>query len=151
MARNPEDDWKDEVQLALRRENWTNAGPRRLIKVVKPGTVLTEARGYIMVGFSIVGLTPKEIAEAGGLPPNDYALGARIYKLARKPAESEVEYDLTAKFPGGLTYVEGMNDPDYQPGDAALHQWRIREGFSVRVLPDPLDLTPGQRIPYTWL
>jgi len=151
MARSRESDWQNEVQLALRSENWKDSGPRRLIKVVKLGTVLTEVRGYIMVGISIVGMTPIEIAEAAGLPPNDYATGARIFKLARSPGEIEVEYDLTATFPGSLSFVDATSDPRYQPGYATLHQWRIREGFSLPVLPDYLDLLPGQTLLYAWL
>jgi hypothetical protein len=151
MARNPEDSWEDQRRLGLRRENWADTGPRRLIKVVKPATILSEARGYIMVGISIVGLTPKEIAVAAGLPPADYVDGAWIYKLGRKPSESEVEYDLTAKYPAGLAYREGLDDPNYLPGDETNHQWRIRDGLSIRVLPDFLDLKPGQVLPYNWL
>jgi len=58
MKHNPEEDWKLERQLALRKEGWTDTGPKRVVKVVKPGTVLTEARGFILIGLSIVGQTP---------------------------------------------------------------------------------------------
>jgi hypothetical protein len=151
MPRNPEDDWRLERLDALRKEIFTETGPRRAIKVVKPGTILTEARGYIMLGISIVGSTPMEIANDAGLRKDDFVLGARVYKLARVPQISEIEYDLTAESPAGLAYVEGMSNPDFPPGAKWLQQWKIREGCSIRILPGYLDLGPGDRLPYNWL
>jgi hypothetical protein len=151
MKQNPEEDWRLERQLALSKEGWTDTGPKRVVKVVRPGTVLTEARGFILIGLSIVGQTPMGIGYAAGLPTRHYVDEAWIYKLTRKPAESELQFELTAKCPDGVAYQEGWSSPDYPPGDDTLHQWTIRKGHSISVLPDHLDLKPGQKFPYDWL
>jgi hypothetical protein len=113
--------------------------------------VLTEARGFILIVFAIVGQPPMGIAYATGLPTRHYVDGAWIYKPTRKPAESEVQYELTAKYPDGVAYQEGWSSPDYPPGDDTRHQWTIRKGPSLSVLPDHHDLKPGQIFPYDWL
>jgi hypothetical protein len=64
----------------------------------------------------------------------------------------EYEYELTAKFPGGLAFNPVHGDPNYPPGHHAIHQWRIRPGNQIPVDPnDILDLDPLQRFPYAWL
>jgi hypothetical protein len=151
MPRNREENWKHEAQDAVRREIFTQSGPTRPIKVVVSGRALTHATGFFMIGISIVNHKPAEIAAAAGLPPHDYANGARIYKLKRIPFVSEYTYELSAKHPDGLAYVEAMSDPNYKPGDPSLHQWCLRKGVQIAVLPQFLDLGPSDSMPYDWL
>lgn len=155
MARHdPKDDWIQERRDALRAEKWTIDGPGRLVKITALTPTATGAKprtevgGYITIGISIVNKRPLEIAQAAGLYLKDYVNGARIYMLAQLPGPSAVEYDLTAKFPAGLAYVEGQSSPKYLPGDATIHQWWIRDGIKIPVCKDFVDLLPTDKFTY---
>ena len=151
MAR--QEDWKQEAQDAVRRENWSLAGPNRIVKVVPlKRPQLREAAGYITTGNFLVGKLPSQIERSLGLPLNYLCMGARIYRFLRLPMASEYEYELTAKFPDGLAFNAAHSNPSYPPGSDKIHQWRIKEGCQIPIdQRTALDLPPGQRFPYNWL
>jgi len=145
-------DWQRDMHEGVRRENWSLAGPNRIVKVLPLGSVATALGGYITVGTSLLGKTPQEIERALGLKDRYLVTGARIYRFVRLPQAFEYEYELTAKYPGGLAFNPAHGDEAYRPGNPSLHQWRIKDG--VRIPVDPvnyLDLAPNVRFSYDWL
>jgi hypothetical protein len=137
----------------LRRENWSLSGPNALVKVVAANQPRrSELGGYFTVGKFLVGKRCSQLERALGLPTNELALGARIYRFKRLPLRWEYEYELTAQYPDGLAFNPAHSDPRYGPGSAYIHQWRIADG--ARIPADPvnfLDLAPGLAFPYSWL
>jgi hypothetical protein len=85
--------------------------------------------GYMTVGSTLLGKTPRQIEQALGLKRDYFANGARIYRFTRAPMAHEYEYEFTALCPDGL--------PDYPPGSPVIHQWRIKYGVQIPV--DPLN------------
>ena len=151
MARRKEE-WEADIYEGLRREDWSLRGTNCVVKVLPYGTPANALGGYITIGRSLVGKTPLDIEEALGLKAQYLANGARIYRFARLPMMHEYEYELTAKYPGGLVYNPAHNDPDYPPGSDSIHQWRIKKDISIPVDPKNfLDLRPQQKLPYDWL
>jgi hypothetical protein len=145
-------DWEKEVREGVRRENWSVAGPNRIVKVLPFGCPATSLGGYITVGSSLLGKTAQEIERALGLERQYLINGARIYRFIRLPQVSEYEYELTAKFPGGLAFNPAHSNPSYPPGNSSVQQWRIKDG--VRIPVDPvkfLDLPVNKKFPYDWL
>src|SRR5271169_4555290 len=74
-------DWQRDIHEGLRRENWSLAGPNRIVKVLPFGSVAAALGGYITVGTSLLGKTPLEIEGALGLPHRYLVNGARIYRF----------------------------------------------------------------------
>lgn len=145
-------DWVIERELALRREPWTLKGPGRLVKVVDGSQTRESVGGYITTGIHLVGKTALQIRQALGLNTDYHGNGVRIYKLARLPHLDEYEYDLTAKFPGGLSYNPGSdNEAKYPEGSDKIPQWKVLDNQLIAVLPDSLTLHLAQRLSYDWL
>lgn len=153
MGRN---DWEKEIDLSLRKENWSLVGPNRLVKVVillptgAGNMSMTDALGgvggYVTQAKFIAGLTCSEIEEALGLERESLKFGAVIHTLARLPAPTEYTYELTAEYPDGMVYNPAMSNEDYPPGSAKIHQWEIRKDVAIPVCPKSLvRLAPGQR------
>ena len=146
------EEWQDDIYEGLRREDWSLKGTNCVVKVLPLGTPANALGGYITIGRSLVRKTPQEIEAALGLKSQYLAKGARIYRFARLPRMHEYEYELTAKYPGGLAYNPVHGDPAYLPGSDSIHQWRIKSGMSIPVDPKNfLDLHPQQEFPYDWL
>ena len=144
--------WMKETEEATRREAWKLQGPLRLVKVVNAGDIRTEVRGYITTGSSLLGKTGTEIRKSLGLNTGDADKPLRIYKLRRFPFLSEYEYDLTAKYPDGLGFNPQTEEAEkYPEGSDNIHQWYLKKGVAVPVLPDYLDLKLTERFPYEWL
>ncbi|HXC96044.1 MAG TPA: hypothetical protein VNU92_10095 [Edaphobacter sp.] len=145
-------DWIIERELALRREPWTLNGPGRLVKVVNSGESRTEIEGYVTTGIHLLGRTAVGIRKALGLNTDHLGVGLRVYKLARFPHLDEYEYDLSAKFPGGLSYYpQSEEEAKYLEGDSRIPQWKIIKGAAIPVLPDFQELTLSDRLMYSWL
>jgi hypothetical protein len=145
-------DWQRDIHEGVRRENWSLAGPGRIVKVLPFGSTASALGGYITVGSSLLGKTSQQIEQALGLKKEYLAHGARIYRFARLPQAHEYEYELTAKYPAGLAFNPAHGDPAYLPGSPQIHQWRIKNHILIPV--DPvhfLDLPPGMKFPYYWL
>ena len=154
--RSPE--WQRDMRDALRRESWSLSGPTRPVKVVSlkhnHSRAAPESRlaGYICQEKVLLGRTPAAIESLLGLPRGELVNGCRIYRFRRLPGPSEVEYDLTARHPGGLAYTPTVGpwnadgDPVYPPGSNAVHQWRLLVDVPVEHL---LDLAPG--VPYRYM
>lgn len=142
-------EWQVEIDEAVRRENWALAGPNRVIKIVPLSRAPTQvAGGYITVVKFVEGKDPQRIERDLGLPRTFLSSGVRAYGLARLPLAHEYEYDLTAKFPGGLHFNPAHSDPNYQPGAAQIHQWKIREGIVLPVdARQTIEVRPGQLFP----
>jgi hypothetical protein len=144
--------WIIEKELALRKEPWTLKGPGRLVKVVTEGEERAAASGYITTGGRLLGMTAFEIRRALGLNVDNMKRGVRVYKLARFPYLDEYEYDLTAKYPGGLSYNPQTEEKaKYLEGSERIPQWHILEGATIPVQPDFLELTFGTKFTYEWL
>lgn len=145
-------DWQRDIQQGVRRENWSLSGPNCVVKVLPGGTAAAVLGGYITVGRFLLAKTPQQIEIALGLAPAYLSRGARIYRFTRLPLAHEYEYELTALYPGGLAFNPAHGDPNYGPGDRAIHQWRIKPGILIPVEQrDFLELGPTQRFPYDWL
>lgn len=150
MARQP--DWKKNVIDGLRREHWSIRGPTSIVKVLPLTANATSLGGYITLGKYLIAKTPKEIEKVLGLPMEYLADGARIYRFQRLPLQHEYEYELTAKFPGGLHFNPAHSDFRYPPGDSAIYQWRILDNVAIPVdQSTSLEILPNQRMPYDWL
>lgn len=148
MARR--DEVYREISEARKRENWSLYGPTRLVKVVPLGQTRTHATGYITVAKSIFGMTPQGIESALGLEKGSQESGSRIYRLLRLPLVHEYEYELTARYPGGLAFNPAMSSPLYESGSSSIHQWRLLEEHSIPVHPgDVVELLPGQIFQYS--
>lgn len=146
-------DWQKDIHDALRRENWSLRGFNKIVKVVTAkANVAHSLGGYITLGKYLISKTPAEIERDLGLKPGYLAEGAKIYSFTRLPQSSEYEYDLTAKFPGGLAFHAGSSHDPYPEGSPRIHQWKIKPGVQIPVDPAHfLDLKPGQRFPSNWL
>ena len=145
-------DWIIERELALRKEPWTLVGPGRLVKVVNAGTERTAAMGYITTGQSLLGKTALAIRNALGLNAEDIDKGLRIYKLARFPYLDEYEYELTAKYPDGLSHnPQSDKAAKYLEGSDHIPQWTILAGARIPVKPDFLELALSEKFNYDWL
>jgi hypothetical protein len=107
--------------------------------------------GYFTLCNYIQMQTPEQLEMSLGLKAGHLATGARLYKFARLPQMSEYEYDLTAKYPGGLSVESQYGDEIWPEGSNKIHQWRLNKGVTVRV-EAPIDIVPGQvfRIPNSW-
>jgi hypothetical protein len=69
----------------------------------------------------------------------------------RLPLAHEYEYELTARYPGGLAF-HPIHNSVYPEGDAAVHQWKVKDEIQIPVdTRNFLELKPGQRFPYAWL
>lgn len=144
MAR--QEDWQDEVRDGMRSEGWSVTGPTRIVKVVpRAGPLGTALKGFVCLEKVLVGKTPPEIERALGLPPGCFGSGCRVYRLTRLPMASEVEYELTARFPDGQAFNPAMHDPRYAPGANSIHQWKLLSDIPAQHL---LDLDPATRYPY---
>lgn len=150
MARLP--DWKKEIAEGLKREHWAIRGPNCIVKVLPLRAEATALGGYITLGKFLVGKNPNEIEGALGLEKKYLIEGARIFKFDRIPLQHEYEYELTAKFPGGLYYNPAHSDRRWLPGDPSIQQWRILDDAAIPVdQSKSLELQPSQRVPYDWL
>ena len=145
-------EWMQEMEAATRRESWKLQGPGRLVKVVNAGDIRTEVRRYITTGSSLLGKTGSEIRKSLGLNTADSDKSLRIYKLRRFPHLEEYEYDLTTKYPDGLSFNPQTEEAGkYPEGSDKVHQWYLKKGVVVPVLPEYLDLKLTERFPYIWL
>src|ERR1700757_3927604 len=98
MARS--EDWQRDIREALRRENWSLNGPKRIVKVLpRSASPAGGLGGFITIGSYLSGKTPLEIESTLGLPPGYLTSGARILRFARLPMIHEYEYELTAHYP----------------------------------------------------
>lgn len=150
MPRMP--DWKREIAEGTKREHWSIRGPRCIVKVLPLEAEATSLGGYITLGSYLIGKTPQEIEDALGLTRKYLSKGARIFKFDRLPLQHEYEYELTAKYPGGLFFNPAHSDPRYPPGDPTVHQWRIKSDIGIPVEQiGSLELRRNQRVPYDWL
>lgn len=144
MARD--EDWRKDVREAMRHEQWSLRGPTRVVKVMPAHVFCVEGlKGFVGTEQALLGKTPSQIEAALGLKLRSLARGCRVYRFTRLPMPSEVEYELTAKYPDGWAFNPAMHDDRYPPGDATIHQWRLLVDVPVEHL---LDLAPGQRYPY---
>lgn len=139
MARQ---DYETELDLAVRRENWSLHGPNRIVKVLPtsyfPGPRIPDnmavkcVSGYIGLAKFIENKDPLEIESALGLKKNSMVYGAIICSLLRLPSPTEYSYELSADNPGGLRPTF-MSHPDFAPGGKKVHQWEIRKDACVPV------------------
>ncbi|MBA2920537.1 hypothetical protein GON01_02385 [Sphingomonas sp. MAH-20] len=131
------EEWRKEAEEAVRREDWALNGPKRIVKVTPLDRgIVGAAGGYITLAKFLNGKTPQEVEKELGLPLGFLASGMVVSTFARLPMSSEYEYELTAKFPGGLYYNKAYSDENYPPGSNSIHQWKIREGVQI-----PIDKT----------
>jgi hypothetical protein len=119
-------DYKHEIRDALRVEPFFQGGFSRLVKVSPDrGEIPKTVSGYVTQERFILGLKPKEMEQALGLPVESLVPGCRVFKLARQPGPSQVVYELTTKHPDGLAFTT-MSNPKYPPSDKGyIHQWRL--------------------------
>ena len=144
MAR--QHDWHHEMQDAIRHEAWSLIGPRRIVKVVPASRPATDAlKGFVCLEKSLLGKAPPAIEIALGLPPGFLRGGCRVFRFKRLPMTTEVEYELSAKYPNGLAFNPAMHDPAFAPGSPSIHQWRLLVDVPVEHL---LDLAPFEKYPY---
>ena len=142
MARDG--DWQHEAREAMRREDWALNGPKRVVKVVPLAYTPAQAvSGYVCLEKVLVGKTPAELGALLGARAK-FDQGVRVYRLLRLPLSNEVEYELTARHPGGLVYNPALADPAYPPGAEHVHQWQVLSDIPVAVI---LELKPAQRYP----
>jgi hypothetical protein len=141
------DNWQQqEIRDAIRQEGWTLNGPRRVVKVVPLDKPLVGAlKGFVCLEKVLLGKTPSVMEALLGLPARMLERGCRVYRFKRLPMASEVEYELTALYPGGLAFNAVMHDPAYPRGSNAIHQWRLLIDVPVEHL---LDILPNARYPY---
>jgi hypothetical protein len=134
------------IQDAMRREGWTLNGPQRIVKVIPRfvGFPL-KMHGYITQEKYLLGKLPAEIETKLGLPSRFLADGCRIFGFKRLPMDSEVDYELTAKFPGGQAFNPAMDDARYLPASNATHQWCLLADLPTFHI---ASLTPTERYPY---
>jgi hypothetical protein len=88
-----------------------------------PAGFPSQLHGYITQEKYLLGKLPSEIEAKLGLPSRFLADGCRILRFKRLPMSNEVDYELTAKFPGGQAFNGAMHDPRYLPASNAVHQW----------------------------
>jgi hypothetical protein len=152
-------EWQRDIYEGLRRENWSLTGPTRIVKVIPANAKIgTDSRtgnwrnlGYITVGKNLCARTPKQIEADLGLLSGSMDSGAWIYKITQTPAVHQYEYELTAKFPDGLAFNPAHYSPDYPPGAAWVHQWRITDPNFKAFNPIYYALLPAAKLPYAWL
>ncbi len=145
-------DYKQEIAEAKKKENWSLRGPNCIVKVLPLDVDATHLGGYITLGRYLIRNTPKQIEVNLGLPKNYLLSGARIYRFSRLPLIHEYEYELTAKYPGGLAYNPAHSHPDYLPGCDYIHQWKIKPGVKIPIDKSKhLELLPSQYLTYEWL
>lgn len=142
------EDWQQDIRQAKRHEPFILAGTNRMVKVAALATMSTpvfaRVSGYVTQEKFLCGKSPQQIEAALGLKGDSLKTGCRVYRFRRQPGPSECTYELTTAFPDGLAYHEGFSNPDYPPGDARIHQWRLCVEIPVDHL---IDLLPGQRYP----
>jgi hypothetical protein len=139
--------WDRDIRDGIRNEPWNLSGPNRPIKVrPRSAPQVRVASGYFTLGKFLVGRTPAQIEADLGLKRALLTEGAFIWRFSRPPRISEYEYELTAAFPGGLSFNPGHSDPDYGPGRGFLHQWSPKPGVNIPVRPRPIELLPGERL-----
>lgn len=142
-----EPDWKKEIRDGVRKENWTLTGVNRVVKVVPLAWSSQDtAGGYITLARLLNGRTPERIEKDLGLPADFLKSGARIYRFTRLPQPSEYDFELTAKYPGGLAHNPAHGDERYGPGSDKINQWRIHEGVRIPVdEKSAISLAPKQK------
>ncbi len=150
MARDDEREIQRELRDARRAEPFTLGGRASLIKVLRPFQGAADAKdeyrngcvaGYVAMESAISGLRPSEIAQSLGLEHGSLDSGCRVFALLRQPGPSEIEYDLTAEHPGGLSHTP-YSDQRFPPGDRRIHQWKLKTAMRARLL---CLLAPGER------
>jgi hypothetical protein len=151
-------EWQRDIHEGLRRENWSLTGPTRIVKVIPAHAEIGTDRagnwkglGYITVGKNLSGRTPKQIEADLGLCIGSMDSGTWIYKITQIPWARQYEYELTAKFPDGLAFNPAHASPDYPPGAAWVHQWRITHPNFKAFNPVYYSLPPATKFPYAWL
>lgn len=145
--------WQDDVDDAMKREEWRLTGLNRPIKVCPAELPLElEVGGYFTLGKYLLRKKPDEIERDLGLPRDFLKHGARIYKFTRLPQISEYEYELTADHPDGLADQGPFpRKPYYPPGSAKIRQWRIVKGKIIPVDPEYYTVRPNFQLPESWL
>ena len=134
MARKPQ--WRADIEEMIGHERWALTGRLSLVKVTPAEAPAATTQGNYFTTAGFIGdLTPPLIEERLGFKSNTFSRGMRIYTLARLPIASEYTYELTTKFPDGLAYIEGRSDPRYPPGKGVAHQWCLRPGVRIAVVP----------------
>lgn len=107
--------------------------------------------GYITLAKFLLGRTPPQIESGLGLPLRYLAHGAMIYRFLRLPMAHEYDYELTARYPGGLAYNPAHSNPDYPPGSGGIHQWAIKDGVYLPVdTANVIELGPTNQFPYSY-
>jgi hypothetical protein len=142
-------DWQRDIYEGLRREGWSLTGPNAIVKVLPLASTRTGIDGYIALAKHLFGKTPKQIETDLGFESDFLKTGATICRLARLPRLDEYEYELTAKYPGGLAHNPAHGDPRYPPGSEKVHQWRIKKGAEIPIS-GSIQLRPADRFPYNW-
>lgn len=143
---------KHNIYSQIRREDWAVRGTSCIVKVLPIWVNASHLSGYFTLGRFLVGKTPAQIQIALGLEQNKLIDGAKVFKFKRLPFAHEVEYELTADYPGGLKYNPPYSDDKYLPGTKYIHQWEIKSGYDIPVQEDDvLELNPGQSFPYNWI
>ncbi len=144
MAKN--EDWKDEVSGALRREPWSLFGPTRPVKVIARRAVApTQLGRYFCLEKSLLGRTPLQMESLLGSRAGELAGGCSVFRFKRLTTTQEVDYELTAKYPDGQAFNPAVHDHRYLPGSSAIHQWCLRVEIAVVPL---VSLSPSERYPY---
>lgn len=123
--------WKDEIRTSLLKEDWALSGPKRPVKVIAFDRMLNPPliRGYFTLAKFLFGRMPREIEQILGLKADTLKSGAFVYDFSRLPQISEYEYDLTARYPGGLALTPGNSE--YPEGDDKVHQWQLKQGVAI--------------------
>lgn len=153
--------WQEEIEEARRQEVWSLTPPNRIVKAVPMGySLMQRVTGYVTIERSLLGRTPRQMEVELGLPEGKFAQGCRVYALTRLPMTHEIEYELTARYPDGLAFVEASAqnemllrelDPSrpvkeiYGPGRNAIHQWRLTTELPAAVV---ATLAPNAPYPY---
>lgn len=139
-------DWQVEAWEALKSENWNLNDGRCPVRVTPiEREVFSSVGGYFTLCKCLYLRTPEEIEKGLGFLPGHLATGARIYKFSRLSQISEYEYELTAKYPGGMSHPWMVKGKIYPEGDNKIDQWRLLAGINVRVQ-KPFDLQLGKKL-----
>lgn len=130
--------WKDEIRTSLQKEDWALGGPKRPVKVIAFDRMLNPPliRGYFTLAKFLLGRMPREIEQILGLKADTLKSGAFVYDFSRLPQISEYEYDLTARYPGGLALTPGKFRVSRRGRQSSPVVIAIAAGKVVRLKPD---------------
>jgi hypothetical protein len=129
------DDIQREMREALRIEPFFQGGVNRLVKVLPlRGPLPTTIGGFVTQERFLLGLTPQQIEEALGLERKSLLPGCRVFRLTRPPGPSEVEYELTTKYPDGIAHTSMSSDKYPASNKNHIHQWRLTTQLPITLV-----------------